>query len=141
MNRDISAAECGENRLTLCVPGKLSVQPFAAASYLALLQAEDARLISMKRCIGEDGAVTPSGFAARKLNEGHGWHAAIAWQVFQTRRERWTLAGWQDADSPTKNDERVLFRGKMQMRVALIEVHRVRRTADRRSWIDPRRCR
>ncbi len=130
VNRDITAAECGENRVShYACPESCPFNPFAAANYAALLQAENALdLTCMKRCAAEDAAVTTTIAAARRLNEGHGWHAAIAWNLFFQRDGSGKTFGerWQEAGFPgLKNDERVLFRGKMQLRVALLEVHRV----------------
>ena len=130
INREITPAECGENRLSrYACPESCPFNPFAAANYMALLQAENALdLTSMKRIVDEDSTVAAEIFEARRLNGGHGWHAATVWHLFfkrdgngRTFAERWEHAGF----SGLKNDERVFFRGKMQMRVGLIEVHRI----------------
>ncbi|MBI4621955.1 MAG: hypothetical protein HY736_01895 [Verrucomicrobia bacterium] len=130
VSRDITSAECGENRHSrYACPEACPFNPFAPANYTALLQAENALdLTCLKRCAGEDAAITQTIAEARRLNEGHGWHAAIAWHLFfqrdgngRTFADRWQLAGFPGL----KNDERVFFRAKMQMRVALIEVHRI----------------
>lgn len=130
VSRDITSAECGENRLSrYACPEGCPFNPFAPDNYTALLQAEDELdLTSIKRIVGEDPTVTATIYEGRRLNEGHGWHAATAWQLFFKRdATRATFAErWQQAGFPgLKNDERVFFRGKMQLQVALLEIHRV----------------
>ncbi len=130
VSREITSAECGENRLSrYACPESCPFNPFSAAGYAALLEAEEALdLTSVKRLAGEDAVVTDAFFEARRLNADHGWQAAIVWHLFFKRDgngrsfgERWQVAGFPGL----KNDEQVFFRGKMQMRVALLEVHRI----------------
>ncbi|MSU50163.1 MAG: hypothetical protein EXS37_13950 [Opitutus sp.] len=130
VKRDITSAECGENRHSrYACPESCPFNPFAAANYTALLQTEDALDASgMKRIARENPAVPREILEARRLNPGHGLHAATAWRLYfkrdtegRTFAERWAQTGFSELD----NDERVLFRRKMQMRVALLEVHRI----------------
>ncbi len=130
VNREISSAECGENRLShYACPESCPFNPFAAANYPALLQVEsELDLLSVKRITGEDARFPGALLEARRLNSGHGWHAAVVWHLFfkrdgggKTFAQRWENMRF----SGLKNDERVFFRGKMQMRVALLEVHRI----------------
>ncbi len=59
----------------------------------------------------------------------HALHATtIGWLYFQAGPDGETFAArWAQAGFPElKNDERVILRGKMQVRVALLEIQRVR---------------
>ncbi|MHB8519895.1 MAG: hypothetical protein ACYDH9_03965 [Limisphaerales bacterium] len=131
--REISAAECGENRGSqYACPADCPHNPFAPASYDALLEIDDtlnAKTVdwlladapdpeAMKRVIQQ----------ATRGRFGHELHACIAWHLFFKRdaagltcAERWRRAGFPNL----KNDERVLVRARMQTRVALLEVRRV----------------
>ncbi len=128
--RDITAAECGENRHhRYACPATCPFDPFAAANYTGLLATEDVLDHALlKRLVAEDPGAPARIDAARRANAGHGWHAAVAWQLFfkrdeqgRTLVERWKQVG----QGGLKNDERILLGGKAQMRVALIEMHRV----------------
>lgn len=129
--REISAAECGDGRHgRYACPESCPFNPFAGANYSALLETEG-RLDqeSVRHLDGETpGGVWQSLDAAHARNPGHGMHAASVWHLFfardpagRTFADRWEQAGFPGL----KNDERVLFRAKMQTRVALLEIHRV----------------
>jgi hypothetical protein len=128
--REITPAECGENRHSrYACPESCTHNPFAVAAYSELLEIEDRLdLTAMKRLAAEDAAATEAILAARRDGRDLGMSAAAHWQLFfrpgsdgRTFAGRWT----QSSPSDLRNDERVLWRGKMQMRVALLEVHRV----------------
>lgn len=130
VGREIAPAECGENRLSrYACPEGCPFNPFAAANYTALLAGED-RLDGaiFKRLIAEDPAAGDRILAAQRANPDHGLHAATAWRLFFKQdsgglafARRWEAAGF----SGLANDERVFFRGKMQLRIVLLEVRRI----------------
>lgn len=131
VGREITAAECGENRHSrYACPESCLFNPFAAPNYTALLEMEDLLdAATMKRIDSEThGGVWRELEAARRKNPGHGLHAATVWRLFFERDAAGhTCAGrWEGAGFPElNNDERVFVRAKMRMRVALLEVHRV----------------
>jgi hypothetical protein len=132
LGRGISAADCGEQRQSrLACPADCPHNPFGAANYSQLLEIEarlDAK--SMERLF----ALAPDPAAMQKkltTARGEGLHAAntfFVWNLFfaedaakTTFTRRWEQSGW----TGLKNDEQVLLRAKEQIRIALIEVHRV----------------
>lgn len=128
--RTITSAECGTNRHSrYACPAECPHNPFAPSHYTALLETEarlDAALFN--RLLAEDDSARLALAEAVRSNPGHGHHAAAVCRLFyQPDREGHTLAArWEAAGSPgLKNDERVMLRGKMQTRVALLEVRQV----------------
>ena len=133
LGHDIPAAECAGNRLSryACVES-CAFNPFVPRNYGALLEMEDrVDEATLKRLGGsavESGALADAVEAASRRHPMHGAHAAVLWHCFfardaagRTFGQRWEEAGFAGLN----NDERVLLRGKMQMRVVLLEVHRV----------------
>jgi len=130
VGREITSAECGENRHSrYACPESCEHNPFRLSAYSQLLEIEDRLdLTTVKRLAAEDNVAREAILAAVRSNPDLGLHAASAWQVFfrrdasgRTFAERWEQAGF----AGLRNDERVLFRGKMKLRVVLVEVHRV----------------
>lgn len=131
--RDITSADCGENRLSrLACPDTCPFNPFIPANCDPLLETEgrlDGATLRVAAREYEDPTKLADTLAtAARANPAHGYHAALVWHLFfacdaqgRTFAQRWTERGMPEL----KNDERVLFRGKMQLRVALIEVHRI----------------
>jgi hypothetical protein len=130
--RDITPADCGEQRQSrLACPGNCPHNPFAEDNYLQLLEIED-RLD--RKTMEKFVAMTPNQslfeteLAQAERKSLHAEHALIAWHLFFAKdedqitfAERWERLGLDGL----RNDERVLLRGKAQMRVALLEIHRV----------------
>ena len=130
VGREITSAECGENRHSrYACPESCEHNPFRLSAYSQLLEIEDRLdLTTVKRLAAEDNVAREAILAAVRSNPDLGLHAVSAWQVFfrrdasgRTFAERWEQAGF----AGLRNDERVLFRGKMKLRVALVEVHRI----------------
>jgi len=131
LGREISSADCGEQRHSrLACPADCPHNPFAPANYSQLLEIEDRldaktldRLMALppeRSSRLKDAAATQGNIAAT--------NAFFVWNIFFERNadnatfaQCWEKAGWMGL----KNDERVLLRAKMQMRVALLETHRV----------------
>lgn len=132
LGRDISPADCGEQRQSrLACPADCPHNPFGPANYSQLLEIED-RLDtkSLERLIAlaPDRAALQNDMAAARRRGLHATHAFFVWNLFfaedanQTNfARRWEQAGLAEL----KNDERVLWRAKMQMRIVLLEVHKV----------------
>lgn len=133
VNRDISAAECGANRLTrYACTAECSFNPFAPANYSQALEIED-RLQPKVLSWLALSLPEPDGFQSRlakTIGRGsiHAMHALVMWLMFLerdreglTRAERWRNAGFPGL----KNDERAMLEAQMQMRVVLFEVHRI----------------
>src|ERR1039457_4645281 len=132
LNRDISPADCGEQRQSrLACPAGCAHNPFAPQHYSELLEIED-RLDhpTMERlaALAPDRAALERDMAQAKRQGLHATHAFYVWRLFfatdanqTTFARRWEKSGLAEL----KNDERVLLRAKMQMRVALLEIHRV----------------
>ena len=132
LGRDISPGDCGEQRQSrLACPENCPYNPFAPDNYSQLLEIED-RLD--RKTLGEFAALAPDraslerDFARAERQSIHATHAFFAWNLFfatdaehTTFAQRWERSGLKGL----KNDERVLFRAKAQMRVALLEIHRV----------------
>lgn len=133
MGREISSAECGENRISRYpCPGTCPFNPFIASNYGALLEAEGALdRLTLER-LKQDPVSGPAYQAtvrdAVRQSPLHGMHAAASWHLFferdaagRTFAGRWERDGFREF----RNDERVLFRAKTRVRVALIEVRHV----------------
>jgi len=132
LGHGISSAECGEKRLSqIPCPPDCPFNPFGPAHYDQLLELEkrvDDRTMQQLLAQPPD----PLTFH-RKLARAQ-YMGMLAVQTFYfwhlyfavgpdglTFTRRWELAGWRDL----KNDERVMLRAKMQVRIALLEIHRV----------------
>ena len=132
LGRNISSAECGEGRQSriACTP-ECPFNIFGPANYSQLLEIEDrldAKTMERLTATAPDRAQLEI-----RLDQAHrqglvGAQAFYAWNLFfatgpdnQTFARRWEVS----RGTELRNDERVLLRAKMQMRVALLEVRRV----------------
>jgi hypothetical protein len=131
LGRDISVLECGQQRLSvLACPADCPHNPFTPANYSQLLEIEerlDHKSVEQLTLL-PDRAAIERGVAAATRRGINATNAFFLWNLFfakdaagTTVIQRWEKGGWGDL----KNDERVLLRAKTQMRVALLEVHRV----------------
>lgn len=131
---NILSAECGAGRNSRYkCPPDCGYNPLGIQNYGQLLAIEDGLDAKAARWIGrEDPARNPKLVdrvdRARAESSGHGIHATFAWHLFflkdssgSTCAQRWEQAGFPGLN----NDERNLFRAKMQTRIMLIEVQRV----------------
>lgn len=131
--RAVTPAECGENRHShYACPPECPHNPFAPSGYDQVLALEGELDRKSVFALRDD----PVQRAARNLvmhaasasSSGHAAHAGTVWKMFFRRDEggRTFAQRWERAGFPgLKNDERVLFRAKMQMRIGLLEVRRV----------------
>lgn len=132
LGRDISTADCGEQRQSrLACPAHCSYNPFNPANYSRLLEIEeqlDAK--THERAMGptQDPDALHKRISLAARDGEIGLHAFFIWRYFfekdrdgRTFGQRWEQEGMKGL----KNDESVLWHGKMQVRVALLEVHRV----------------
>ena len=144
LGRDITSADCGEGRHSRhpC-PADCPHNPFAPERYDQLLAQED-RLdaLTIRRLAQVNPADGRTIEAASRDKNGHALHATAVGVFFfrkdsvgETFAAHWAKAGFLEL----KNDERIIFRGKMQMRVALLEIQCVRdgQTVDARDLLDP----
>ncbi len=127
---EITSAECGEHRGSkYACPPECAFSPMAPENYAQLLDLETA--VDLKasdwlvKAALDKAALEAEIRAARNSNSKHALNAVFSRGLFfrktsdgQTIAQRWEMAGFPGL----KNDERVLVRAKMQMRVALIEV-------------------
>jgi hypothetical protein len=133
VRRQISSAECGENRGSrYACPSDCLFSPLACANYELLLELEsevdrksEERLIAEER---DSPALRKTSQLASAANSPHAWHAFCEHAFFFLRdaaglslMERWQRQGFPGL----KNDERVLLQAKMRTRVALLEIHRI----------------
>jgi len=133
LGREISRSDCGANRHSrYACPATCPHNPLALEHYTALLATEhklDLRTVKWMFDEARDRLSLERGLQhALHTKSGHGAHAFIIWNLFFRRdergltcTERWARAGFPGLD----NDERVLMQAKMQVRVVLLEVHRV----------------
>lgn len=132
LERDISPADCGEQRQSrLACPADCPHNPFAPTSYSQLLEIEDrldTKTLERLVALAPDRAALQTEMATAKRRGLHATHAFFVWHLFfatdanqTTFARRWEQSGWAEL----KNDERVLLRAKMQMRIVLLEVHQV----------------
>lgn len=132
LGREISSADCGEQRQSrLVCPADCAHNPFAAANYTQLLEIEerlDGKTLEKLGAMIADRAALGRDLAKAGRQGAHATHAHIVWRLFYateannaTVAQRWEKSGLTEL----KNDERVLLRAKMQMRIALLEIHRV----------------
>jgi hypothetical protein len=132
LGRDISPADCGEQRQSrLACPENCAHNPFAPASYSQLLEIEDRldrKTMERLAAVAPDHESLHRDIDRAERQGPHAMHAFFAWNLFfatgadqTTFAKRWEQSGLREL----KNDERVLLRAKMQMRIALLEIHRV----------------
>lgn len=130
VGRDVSAAECGENRHSrYACPESCPHHPFRVAAYSELLEIESRLDPDLMQRLAEDN---PAGIRRFLTMAGAGdelrANAIAHWLLFFERDAGGRTFGERLADragTGLRNDERVLLRGKSRMRIALIEVHRV----------------
>jgi len=133
VGREIFSAECGENRGSrYACPADCPYSPFAPANYDQLLDLEelvDRKTLEWWFDTAPDRGLIQAGMeAARKNHSPHALHAFLAREIFFRRDAsgRTCARRWEDAGFPgLRNDERVLLRAKLQVRVTLLEVRRV----------------
>lgn len=136
VGRRITAAECGENRISrYACPGDCPFNPFGPANYAQQLEIEartdeeslkwfrqESRnapvvdeVVRRMQQLGEDGYDPEVDYLVT-------WHLMAA-QDDQglTCAQRWERAGFPGL----RNDGRVFMRARMSIRVALLEMHRV----------------
>jgi hypothetical protein len=133
VGREISPADCGENRVSRqACPADCVHLPFAPANYSQLLEIEeklDHQCMDFLLGSSPDRAAMERALQqARHDPSPHALHAFYEWNLFfqygadgRTCAERLE----QSATAGFKNDDRVLLRAKRQTRVALLEIHRV----------------
>ncbi|HZL47211.1 MAG TPA: hypothetical protein VFC28_13385 [Opitutaceae bacterium] len=133
LGREISSEDCGENRCSrYSCPADCGHNPFAPAHYTQLLEIEDVLDKKTLAWLFDDASDRPAlertFRRAVESQSPHAAHAFTVWRLFLqlgadglTCAQRWERAGFRGL----KNDERVLFRAKMQTRVALLEIRRV----------------
>ena len=133
VRHEITPAECGEGRgRKYACPAHCLFSPFAPANYTQLLELEAAvdkeSLARLDQEAPDRAALAREIQRASREKSPHTLHALIVWWLFhstdasgRTCAQRWEQAGFPGL----KNDGRVLMRGKMGLRLALLEVQRV----------------
>ena len=133
VGRNISAAECGDNRLShYACPAACPFNPFSPENYKQQLEIEDrldgAILQAIARDHGHTIALADRVRAAVQADPEHGQHAAFARSFFfdrdaagRTFADRWAANGL----TRERNDQQVMFRHKMQMRIMLLEIRQI----------------
>jgi len=133
LGREISAADCGDSRISrYACPADCEHNPFAPANYAQLLEIEDRldkKTLNWLFADASDRAALAQAFgSAVDTGSPHAAHAFTSWRLFfcqgaddLTCAQRWERAGFLGL----RNDERVLFRAKMQVRIALLEIRAV----------------
>ena len=133
VRHEITPAECGEGRgRKYACPAHCLFSPFAPANYTQLLELEAAvdkeSLARLDQEAPDRAALAREIQRASREKSPHTLHALIVWRLFhstdasgRTCAQRWEQAGFPGL----KNDGRVLMRGKMGLRLALLEVQRV----------------
>jgi len=132
LGREITSADCGEQRQSrISCPAECPHNVFAPAHYSQLLEIEDRldRLTLDKlAALSPDRAALERDLTKAERQGINETHAFLVWRLFFAKdahqnsvAQRWEKAGLPEL----KNDERVLLRAKMQMRIVLLEIHRV----------------
>jgi len=132
LGHGISSAECGEKRQSqIPCPADCPFNPFSPAHYDQLLELEkriDERTMQQLQAQPPDPATFRLKLSRAQYSGMLALQTFYFWHLYYalgpdglTFTRRWELAGWRDL----KNDERVMLRAKMQVRIALLEVHRV----------------
>jgi hypothetical protein len=132
LGRGISPADCGEQRQSrLACPADCPHNPFNPANYSQLLEIEDrfdTKSVERLLASASNTEAMKTDIARAKTQGIHAIQAFFAWKLFIAEAaDKTTFAWkWEQAGCPElKNDERVLLRAKMQMRMVLLEVRRV----------------
>jgi hypothetical protein len=133
VQREISSAECGENRISrYACPAECPFNPYAPANYEMVLALDDALNDKASRYFIENDP-DPAALARQATRllqhpSPQALNAFLTWRQYlardaggRTMAERWEQAGFPSL----KNDERVLMKARMKTRMALIEVRRV----------------
>ena len=128
VGREITSAECGAGRNTrLACPPSCPHNPFSPENYAQALAIEDGLTPKvLRRMAAEPGSAypVPSGRMAEDLDF---FVRSVRARFFdrdvtgKTFAERWQAVGY----AGLTNDERVLFAGQAQLRLVLLELHRV----------------
>jgi hypothetical protein len=132
LGQSITPATCGEQRESrLKCPADCAYNPFNPANYSGLLEIEDrVDAMTLKRFKAQSSVRATEQYTNAKTRDQGlvALHSFYSWNFFLARNddqttfsERWI----KSADSGLKNDERVLLSAKMQVRIALLEVHRL----------------
>ncbi|MEW6302669.1 MAG: hypothetical protein AB1705_04310 [Verrucomicrobiota bacterium] len=133
VGREISSAECGENRNTrYACPAGCPHNPFAPANYDQLLGIEDeviAKVLERLAQTAPDRSALERGLTSVHRSDAMlATQTLVVWRFFLqtgpdglTGAQRWERAGF----GRMRNDERALLRAQMRMRVTLFEVRRV----------------
>jgi len=132
LGHGISSAECGEKRQSQIIcPADCSFNPFGPAHYDQLLALEkkiDDRTMQQLLAQPPDPVTFRQKLARAQYSGMLAIQTFYFWHLYYalgpdglTFTRRWELAGWRDL----KNDEQVMLRAKMQVRIALLEIHRV----------------
>jgi hypothetical protein len=132
LGHNITAAECGAQRQSrIACPADCPHNPFGPANYSQLLELEEAFDI---KCMDRLFALAPDRSALQRelaratRQHPHALHVFYVWHLFFAgNSEADTFARrWEQTGAPElRNDERVLLRAKLQMRLVLLEIHRV----------------
>lgn len=131
VKREITAAECGENRGSRYeCPADCAYSLLAPANYVQLLELEGAVDKKCMDLMREEARKSPALDKAQQKayadRSPHAIHAFFEKHLFFQRDSAGlTLSEKWLRDPEFKNDERVLLRAKMQTRVALLEIHRI----------------
>ncbi len=132
VDRVITPAECGANRgSNYACPADCPHFPFASDNYAQALEIEAVVDRSAMFDLREShkGNSMEREFQKANLSPNpHAFHAFFAWHLFLAEdasglsfAQRWEKSGF----GGMKNDGIVMMHGKMRMRVALLEIHRV----------------
>jgi hypothetical protein len=131
--RSISPAECGEFRGSrYACPAGCLYSPLATANYGMLLALEKGVDDACMARVGNEAERQPQLWKelqkALAAPSAHALHAFFTRHLFFRRDAGGltTMDHWEREGFPgLKNDQRVLLRAKMRMRVALLEIHRI----------------
>ncbi|HZM03135.1 MAG TPA: hypothetical protein VFC44_08925 [Candidatus Saccharimonadales bacterium] len=133
VQREISAAECGQNRGSrYACPSACLYSPLAPANYSLLLELEsEVDRKSAERFAAEERKSPELQKLVQQISfatSPHAYHAFFS-NLFFFKRDSAGLSfadRWRKENFPgLKNDERVLFEAKTRTRIALLEIHRI----------------
>ena len=133
VGREISAAECGESRISRhACPVDCPHLPFTPANYESFLATEGDFDLKAEEWMSRTPALAEAMHQAAREADRLGTPSSVvvcyAWLLtFQRDAAGLTaLDHWERAGFPgLKNDGRVIARARRQMRMALVEIHRV----------------
>ena len=128
IGREIASAECGAGRNTqLACPPACPLNPFSPENYTQALAIEEGLMHKeLRRMVAELGPAYPVP-TERNAQDPDFFVRSVQARFFnrdvtgKTFAERWQAAGY----AGLTNDERVLFAGQAQMRLVLLELHRI----------------